>query len=517
MNVLVGFSSPYVSPKTNLVPGFYKPNQWSGDSIKQSTTVTLQDTRELTQEFDHLYGTKAFMSLDGLLSPISFYPTLNNSTAPYKRYVRAGCPICGGTKYYLWANKQLYCDFCNELPAGTEDIQNNTGGAGKLPPFILSNQADQTILEDPNRLSTLLTQRFITKRINYVNLNPIIMPVGELRNKYAQDNDFTAHHIDIVGRSNVPMLGSLSINDNLAINQNGLEFLDQNNSLSDIDWNSYAFDAEAGLQPRLLQMNHRFLGLRGPLVMAGWGFDTEGYPVPNASGEPKQLDNEGYPKRISSLEDLQGGFQNYSGVILGKNQEIKDGKWTKPKKENEFMKGWGLRPDSWPVGPIDLRWDESRKVWTAASDHYKLVDVQLEDNLLSPFPARGYLHAIDKNDPLPSGLRRMVFVKDSSNIYGAPRGAKLLCYYDQATGFYEPLSKQNIMATGYIQSNGTAIVYNSYAKGYDEYTGEQATPEPLQIEFSNFLNFPLVTDNQPGLFVFMNNEWVLMSTHSCGN
>jgi hypothetical protein len=517
MSVLVGFSSPYVSPKTQLNPGFYQPNKYSGDSIKQLTTVSLQDTRELTQEFDHLYASKSFMSLDGLLSPVSFYPTLNNSTTPYKRYAKAGCPMCGGTKQYTVANKQLYCDFCTEDPAGTEEAQNNTGGGGKLPPFILSNQADERILQDPNKLSTLLTQVFITKRINYVNLNPIIMPVGELRNKYAQQNDFNAHHIDIVGRSSVPMLGSLSITDNLAINQGGLEFLDQNNDLSDVDWNAYAFDQEAGLQPKLLQSNHRFLGLRGPLVMAGWGFDTEGYPVPNASGEPKQLDNEGYPKRIQSLEDLQGGFQNYPGTILGKNQEIRDGKWTKPKKENEFMKGWGLRPDSWPVGPVDLRWDESRKVWTAASDHYRLVDVQLEDNLLSPFPARGYLHAVDKNDPLPSGLRRMVFVKDSSNIYGAPRGAKLLCYYDQSTGFYEPVSKQNIMATGYIQSNGTAIVYNSYAKGYDEYTGEPVTPEPLQIEFNNFLNFPLTTNNQPGMFVFMNNEWVLMSTHSCGN
>jgi hypothetical protein len=517
MSVLVGFSSPYVSPKTQLNPGFYQPNNFSGDSIKQLTTVSLQDTRELTQEFDHLYGSKAFMSLDGLLSPISFYPTLNNSTAAYKRYAKAGCPICGGTKQFVFNNKTLYCDFCSDQAAGTEAAQNNTGGGGKLPPFILSNQADETILQDPNKLSTLLAQGFITKRINYVNLNPIIMPVGELRNKYAQQTDFNAHHIDIIGRSNVPMLGSLSITDNLAINQNGLEFLDQNNSLSDVDWNSYAFDQEAGLEPKFLQMNHRFLGLRGPLVMAGWGFDTEGYPVPNASGEPKQLDNEGYPKRISSLEDLQGGFQNYSGVILGKNQEIKDGKWTTPKKENEFMKGWGLRPDTWPVGPIDLRWDESRRVWTAASDQYRLVDVQLEDNLLSPFPARGYLHAVDKNDPLPSGLRRMVFVKDSSNIYGAPRGAKLLCYYDQSTGFYEPVSKQNIMASGYVQSNGTAIVYNSYEKGYDEYTGEPVTPDPLQIEFNNFLNFPLTTENQPGLFVFMNNEWVLMSTYSCGN
>lgn len=515
MGVLVGFSSPYISPKTNQNPGFFKPGNWTGDSIKQLTTVSVQDTRELTQEFDHLYATKSIMSLDGLLSPVSFYPTLNNSTTPYKRYLTAGCPMCNGTKQIQYNNKTLYCDFCSEDMAGTEEVKNNVGG--RMPPFILSNQADQTILKDPNQLSTLLTNAFVTKRINYVNLNPIIMPVGELRNKYAQQTDFNAHHIDIVARSLVPMAGSLSITDNLAINQNGLEFLDQNNSTSDIDWNSLYFDQQAGTNPKPLQMNHRFLALRGPLVMAGWGFDTEGYPVPNASGEPKELNGDGYPRKIKDLSDVQGGFENYPGTILGKNQQLVDGKWTPPKKENEFMKGWGLRPDSWPVGPVDLRWDESRKVWTAASDQYKLVDVQLEDNLLAPFPARGYLHAVDKNDPLPSGLRRMVFVKDSSNTYGAPRGAKLLCYYDQSTGFYEPVTKQNIMASGYIQSNGTAVIYNTYAKGYDDYTGEPVTPDPLQIEFTNFLNFPLTNSNQPGLFVFMNNEWVLMSTYACGN
>jgi len=526
MSILVGYSSPYFSPKSNLSPQFYRMANWSGDSIRQFTTVTLQDARELSQEFEHLYSSKAFMSLDGLLHPVSFYPTFNASTTPYKKYFTStdgrisGCPICGGTKQYIFSvagsqPKTLYCDFCTDEGAGLETTVQSAAG-GRLPPFILSNQADETILRNPNALNDLLQRDILSKKVNYVNLNPIIMPVGELRNKFAQDTDFNAHHIDVVGRSLAPPLGNISITSNLATFQNGLEFKDQNATDSDIDWNSIAFDSEIGRSPRAFQNNMRFLALRGPLVMAGWGFDSEGYPVPNASGEPKELNDDGYPKRISSLTDRDGGFENYIGSILGKNQvwNDEDGRWSLPEKENTFMKGWGLRPDTWPVGPIDLRWDETKRVWTSPQP-YKLVDVQLEDNLVPPFPARGFLNAVDKNSPLPSGLRRMVFVKDSSESYGAPRGAKLLCYYDETTGFYEPVNKQNVITSGLIQSNGVAIIYNGYAKGFDKFTNEPEMPDPIRVEFNNFLNFSITANNQPGFFMFDKTQWMLLSTSSC--
>jgi hypothetical protein len=202
----------------------------------------------------------------------------------------------------------------------------------KIPPYILSSELTPNIIDNPNAIAEIVA-RSLGKSINYINLNPIIMPVGELRNKYAQDTDFTAHHIDIIGRSLVPMAGSLSITDNTSINQDdifgNLNLADQNGSTqngiptSDLDWNSYAFDLGRGLSSsRFHLMNHRFLALRGPLVMSGWGFDTEGYPVPNSSGEPKELDAQGYPKRISSPQDNGGGFQSYPGNILGKKSNM---------------------------------------------------------------------------------------------------------------------------------------------------------------------------------------------------
>ena len=541
VNILVGYSSPQMSKKfeADVSMGFY-PNinsshdQWTGNSIKQITTVGLQESREVVQEFESLYSSKSFMSMDGLLHPVSFYPTLLSSTTPYKKYFTntegdfSGCPICRGTKVYVIESKTLYCDFCSDVKAGEEESSESS--IGRLPPFILSDQADSTIIKNPNALKELLQSTVKSRKIDYVNLNPIIMPVGELRNKFAQSSDYTAHHIDVVGRSVVPPLGSLSISANLNIDQNGLEYYDQNKPLSDGDWNSAYFDSATnrigisdttvnigGKNVEYFQNNHRFLALRGPLVLAGWGFDVDGFPVPNASGEPQSLDDNGYPKRIQNKQDQDGGFQNYPGTILGKNQtwDSEKGEWSAPVKETEFYKGWGLRPDTWPVGPVDLRWDENRKVWTAPQP-YSLVDVQLEDDLVPPFPARAFLNGVDKTSPLPDNLRRMIFVRDSTESYGAPRGAKLTCYYDEGSGFYEPISKQNIVALGTIDSNGTAKIKNAYSKGFDPITGDPEEPEIITIMFNNYLNFDISSANQPGIFTFLKNEWVLTSSNACG-
>jgi hypothetical protein len=59
----------------------------------------------------------------------------------------------------------------------------------------------------------------------------------------------------------------------------------------------------------------RPIALRGPLVVAGYGYDTEGNPVP------------------------------------GSNQA--------------FIDDYKTRSDQWKVGPVDLRWDNERKLWAA--------------------------------------------------------------------------------------------------------------------------------------------------------
>lgn len=514
MNLLVGYSQPYINRKARRSPGIFSPGNWTLDSIKRNTTVTVQDARELPQEFDNQYASKSIMSLDGLFTPASFYPTFLNSTTHFKKYQTEHCPFCNGTKYYLMNDQQTYCFYC--ASASTESMS-KIASITQMPPFILSNEVDASIIENPNAITSFVQNNVLTKSVNYINLNPFIMPVGEFKNQFAQEGDYTSHHINIVARSLTPMKGSLSFNDNLSTDQDGLEYYDQNNEFCDLDWNDKVFNDENGIpnSPNLYQTNYRFISHRGPLLINGWGFDTEGYPVPNASGDPKFVDDNGNPLRINNIYDQGSTDPAYAGdIIVGKNQFWDGTKWSAPYKEMSFSRGWGLRPDTWPVGPVDLRWDNSRKVWTAPSNSYRLVNVQLEDNLLPPFPARGFLNAVDKTDPLPSGLRRLVFVKDSAENYGAPRGAKLLCFYDDTTGFYEPINKQNIMTSGIIRTDGTALIYNSYSKGFDTLTGLPENPELIQVYFSNMLNFNIY-DNQIGLFTFMKDQWVLTSANSC--
>lgn len=75
--------------------------------------------------------------------------------------------------------------------------------------------------------------------------------------------------------------------------------------------------------------------LRGPLMIQGWGYNTENKPVPNHTG--------------------------YNG-----NTGVSD----------KFAPNWLQRPDTWPIGPLDVRWDERRGVWTTPPSH-KLVRIKL--------------------------------------------------------------------------------------------------------------------------------------------
>lgn len=78
--------------------------------------------------------------------------------------------------------------------------------------------------------------------------------------------------------------------------------------------------------------DYRFSALKGPLMLHSWGYDTNGKPIPNAVDNPSQTEN--------------GEFVRY-GLM------------------DRFMKDWTKNPKTWPVGPVDLRWDRERGVWVS--------------------------------------------------------------------------------------------------------------------------------------------------------
>lgn len=587
------------------------------NTIKYRTDVGMHELKEVRTQLDQDYGMQSAMSLDGLLSPISFYPTHKNSTYSYTKYDTDTCPFCRGTKkikteYKLYTDQNqskfveyVYCDKCErkdqKLKYKLSQSSSGSQSAEVLPPYIVTNLSTLNVLEQFKNLGNNSSQSAggqssSRPAINLISLNPILVGNGQFRNpntqnyigKHPQDKhgelkfgdtprpflDRCRHSIEIVARGAI-------VQNNLTITDNAYElkdnhhpdFYDQDLELQDIVKNR-----DTGNIPllQIYQMNQRFLGLRGPLTMHAWGYDTEGYPVPNAADEPYEIDRLGRPKRFKlkvksnttiKYQDVpnggvykidenfyikmesepspkpeknddvsyyiyendlnnQGGFvdnnEDYSndrlsgfqGDIISKTQLWNGTTWSKKVKLNEFYLNFGERPDLWPVGPIDLRWDNSRKVWTVptSANIYKMVYVTLEEDLTKPAPhydetfaARGYLDELEYNtEPLPNGSRRLVYIRDKTG-WTAPRGAKLLCRYDADSGFYEPVSKPSYTVFGKIIQNNEANISMHYVQG--KTAGSIPT---MKVTFNNKLRLSY-NSGANGFFNYDGGEWILIS------
>ena len=78
----------------------------------------------------------------------------------------------------------------------------------------------------------------------------------------------------------------------------------------------------------------RAIGLKAPLIVGGWGYDTDGLPVPRGSGDA-------------------------------------------------FLENYKNRADQWKVGPVDLRWSEERGVWvTGGSESLNIKTLELQAGLI---------------------------------------------------------------------------------------------------------------------------------------
>lgn len=102
---------------------------------------------------------------------------------------------------------------------------------------------------------------------------------------------------------------------------------------------------------------YRYISHRGPMFMHGWGYDIMGKPIPNANETGVYSGSMGSPTSGSP----------YSGNHRQDYHLLTD----------QFHSGWLEDPTTWPVGPIDLRWDRRRSVWTIPTDfRLYLADIQ---------------------------------------------------------------------------------------------------------------------------------------------
>ena len=92
---------------------------------------------------------------------------------------------------------------------------------------------------------------------------------------------------------------------------------------------------------------YRAIALRGPLVLAGWGYDIDNHPVPNSASNYEEWDGRATPGRCGQGDDGTPEWDKNHGPT------------------RKFADGWLRKPHTWKVGPVDLRWDYRRKVWTA--------------------------------------------------------------------------------------------------------------------------------------------------------
>lgn len=508
------------------------------------------------------YNTKSVMSLDGLFSPISFYPTMNNSTYPllsYHSYVNNSgsvCPRCqnkGKIKNNLYnfkdntltPNVEYACPLCSKgkIKLTSKSSKSSSTGSSSeiLPPYIIASGSDisllRNFLSESSSSSTDTTSSSSSNNsssgsgisINLTSLQPIVVPYGEFKNPNVQaTGERSRHSIQVVGRGDYPVKDSMA----LSISSNLDKYFDPDtgervytNGVG-VNADFYEMDLLKKQMGGNSLLNHRFFGLRGPLMMHGWGYDTEGYPVPNAADEPQEIDAQGRPKRFILTPDGENDYTSDGafvptenqllGDILGKGYKKEGGKWVK-KKSKYFYLNWAERPDLWPVGPIDLRWDENRRVWVGGGSGggsvYKMVYVTLEEDLVKEdgfdetYPARGFLDDVEySSQALPNNARRLVYIKDRSG-FTAPRGAKLLCRYDADTGFYEPVSKPSHIVFGKIGNGTTATLELAYVQGIKR--GEN-TPTML-VTFDNSKFKFNIQSGKTGMFMFSNGKWLLLS------
>jgi hypothetical protein len=148
--------------------------------------------------------------------------------------------------------------------------------------------------------------------------------------------------------------------------------------------------------------DYRLLALRGPLLMQSWGYDTDGKPIPNAA---------------DNVTDASGGT------------------FTATNLQDNFLDSWLRKPQTWPVAPVDLRYDRQRGVWVSPPS-YSMMLGTISGGL----------------GPKSNGT---AFILDGPTIYNS--GGQVIDY--STSGVTVPVS--NKLDVSYSSGDLAYIVYNN--------------------------------------------------------
>ena len=286
------------------------------------------------------FESKAFMSWDGLVSPISM-----DGHAGMPRYAT---PLIGSIQ--------------------------TTHPKSTLPPIDKQGEAGQ------------FNQYNLNIDIDYMNpfSNPTEDTSGNPLTRSAvasgrTDTPTIGHHVDIIGRVTpassvvMPIQGALD------------------GTVGDSDY----------------QNDYAAFALRGPLIIGGWGHDTNGFPIPNKA-------------------DVSGNA--FGGIFTEENLQHK------------FMDNFLRNPGTWPVGPVDLRWDRARACWVSPPP-FRFVRGTLQENV--PVGGSGLVSLT--NYPTLYDSSGTIITDPEFYVndwHGEPlvSGAQILANYDTHNGVYHTLA-----------------------------------------------------------------------------
>ena len=120
------------------------------------------------------------------------------------------------------------------------------------------------------------------------------------------------------------------------------------------------------------------MAMRGPIMVHGWGYDLQGKPIPNSN-------ETGVFSGQWDITVNQAGFSSTTGW-LDENYWTSGSPFSGQHRKDynlltdDFYSGWLQQPETWPAGPIDLRWDRQRSVWTVPNS-YEFAFVDLETGI----------------------------------------------------------------------------------------------------------------------------------------
>lgn len=155
----------------------------------------------------------------------------------------------------------------------------------------------------------------------------------------------------------------------------------------------------------------RMLAHKGPMLLHGWGYDTEGKPVPNFVDDPI---------------DARSGIFKSTGL------------------RDTFLTGWLTNQETWPVAPIDLRFDRTRAVWTVPNQ-FRIGIAKATGSGSGAVLIGGTSQSFnEEGSGIPSGS---ISFTVPEGMAGPKSGETFYAFYDNVDCTYYPLMSSGAAST----------------------------------------------------------------------